>query len=142
MALAVMACAACDGSGTAEEPAAVEQSSPAASAAPAGKSSAPSARALVKALAERGHQLPNARVNTGFCKDAGCVELVSTDAVSVYQFGTVAQAQRYAKVMAGAGPVEQAGVYVLSWAGRRGDELPSKAVRVRMIRDFRALVKG
>src|SRR5687767_5864083 len=79
------------------------------------KDSALSASRLVAQLARRGHDLPNPRVNTGFCQEAGCTQLVTTDSVSVSQFRKAAEAKRYAAAMSNAGPAEHVGPFVLSW---------------------------
>ncbi|MER6892011.1 hypothetical protein [Streptomyces halstedii] len=67
---------------------------------------------------------------------------MTTDSVSIYQFRTLAGAKRYAAAMGDVGPAEQVGPFVVSWAGRRGADLPAKPVRAKLLRDVRALVKA
>ena len=57
---------------------------------------------------------PHPRDNTGACAP-GCTQLITTDAVSVYQWTDAATAQRFCKPELGA--CDQVGVFVLSYAG-------------------------
>ncbi|WP_247595935.1 MULTISPECIES: hypothetical protein [unclassified Rhodococcus (in: high G+C Gram-positive bacteria)] len=63
--------------------------------APAG---AVSARAVVDAVTAAGLPARDPRVNTSFCVDSGCVQLVTTDDFSVYQYVDETAATRQATV--------------------------------------------
>jgi hypothetical protein len=70
-----------------------------AAAAPAG---VVTAQQVVDAFVAAGLPATNVRDNTGpsGCLNMGCVQMVSIDAVSVYQFKDVAAATRYAQTFA------------------------------------------
>lgn len=97
------------------------------------------ARGLVQRLS-RTYDLPRPRENTDFCREAGCVQLITTDTVSVSQWPTEAAAARYARVMRRTGPVEAVGVFVLSWAGRR--QVMPEQVRERMLADAQKIAES
>jgi hypothetical protein len=61
------------------------------------------------------YPLPNPRDNTASCAgQGGCVQLITTDAVSVYQWPDEATAKRFA---GGRLDFDQEGPFVLSYAG-------------------------
>jgi hypothetical protein len=59
-------------------------------------SGAVSAQDVVDAITAAGLPARDPRTNTGFCADSGCVQLVTTDDVSVYQYVDEAAATRMA----------------------------------------------
>jgi len=71
---------------------------------------------------------PNARDNTSACADAGCVQLVTSDAVSIYQWPDDATAQRWAEAMDG-DPFDarQVGPFMLLWDERDERQGPTSA---------------
>lgn len=82
------------------------------------------AKTLAKQLGKR-FRMPNPRDNTAQnCGALKCLQLITTDTVSIYEFGGGAKAKAFAKGMGGAGgPAAQVGRFVLSWNGRRGKDL-------------------
>jgi hypothetical protein len=60
---------------------------------------------------------PHPRDNSGNCQSLGCSHLVTTDAVSVYQWPDVAGARKHAQTVGDQG--FQAGTIVLSYAAAR-----------------------
>lgn len=77
-------------------------------------SSGPTASSVVEELSAL-YPAPNPRDNTGSCAgDGGCVQLVTTDAVSVYQWPDEATARRFA---GGSDAVDVVGPFALSYRG-------------------------
>lgn len=74
----------------------------------------PQVDALVAELAAL-YPVPDPRDNTDFCRAAGCVQMVTTGAVTVSQWPTEADAVRWAE--AAVVDADQAGRFVLSYAG-------------------------
>ncbi|MGW8846608.1 hypothetical protein ACWGNE_02395 [Streptomyces xiamenensis] len=75
------------------------------------------AETVVDELSEL-YPLPNARDNSGSCNgadfgDDACVQLITTDAVSVYQLETVESAKKWADTHGD--DAEQHGVFMLRW---------------------------
>lgn len=88
----------------------------------------PTARQIADRLSDL-YPLPNPRDNTGSCRPAGCRQLITTDAVSVYDWKDEATAKRWA---GGLGKnVRQIGPYVLSWMGSE-QAFTSKEARAKM----------
>jgi hypothetical protein len=77
----------------------------------------PTAQQVVDAFDRAGLPVPNPRDNSGNCKTSGCVQLVTTDAVSVYTWPTEAAAQHQVDVAAG--EAHRRGLVVLSYAAAR-----------------------
>ncbi|WP_344248291.1 hypothetical protein, partial [Actinocorallia libanotica] len=96
-----------------------------------------SAQAVVDALGER-FKLPNPRENTGFCERSGCVQMVTTDPVTIVQFPGPGKAKAYAKGIGG--PSVAVGPIVVSCAGRRGEELWSAKKRKALVAEVRRIV--
>jgi hypothetical protein len=79
-------------------------------------SSGPTASSVVEELSAL-YPAPNPRDNTGSCAgDGGCVQLVTTDAVSVYQWPDEATALRFA---GDSDAVDVVGPFALSYRGDR-----------------------
>jgi hypothetical protein len=100
-----------------------------------------SAATVVDALAQV-HPAPNARDNSRNCVGdggMGCAGLVTTDLISVCAWPDEAGAARQAEVF-GADRADRVGRFVLSYAGRRGDEVVSDDVRAEWESAARELV--
>jgi hypothetical protein len=119
--VAVLAGAAC---GSVDEPRATATSPPRASAPPRpeGSSGEPSAEATagpgptvqqIQAALDAISPTRHPRENTGSCAAAGCIGLVTTGAVSIYQWPDVAAAARF--LAKGGGTADRIGPYVLSY---------------------------
>lgn len=99
-------------------------------------SSGPSAAAVVDEISAL-YPAPNPRDNTDSCAgDGGCVQLVTTDAVSVSQWPDEATAIRYA---GGRANVDQVGPFVLSYAGTE-QKLTSDEARAAYAQRVRELL--
>lgn len=68
-----------------------------ASAAPTG----PTAQAVVDQFVASGLPVPNPRDNSKNCKTLGCIELITTDAISIYVWPNESSAQHQVDVAAG-----------------------------------------
>lgn len=95
----------------------------------------PTAQQIADRLAEL-YPLPNPRDNTNSCAPQ-CRQLITTDAVSIYEWATEGQARRFAD---GRGDVRQVGRYVLSWAGE-GQALTSAEARADMVAELRRMLR-
>lgn len=120
---------------------------PASSAAPVSSPAIVSARLTAKAVSDRLavlYPLPNVRDNTGYAKDAGVVEAITSDAVTVLRFADDAKAQAWVDSFsqAGAADVRRAGVFVLSWAKRSEQDSTSADARAAMFGELQRLVSG
>jgi hypothetical protein len=100
-------------------------------------STGPTAQNVVDAL---GPLFPvgNQRDNTGTCEPTGCEQLITTDAVSVYQWPDEAAAVSFATGLGDV--VQQVGPFVLSYAGTEQQLTPrgaraAFAARVRTLLD-------
>lgn len=92
----------------------------------------PTARQVVARL-ERLYPLPNQRDNTGACAPA-CRALITTDAVSVYDWKTAAAAKRWTSASA-----DVVGPYVLSYAGTE-QQMTSKEARADMAAEVKRML--
>ncbi|MDL4812846.1 hypothetical protein [Actinomadura opuntiae] len=106
-------------------------------------SPAPTARTIVTRLADL-YPLPNPTDNTGACAakkgstGKGCVQLITTDAVSVYEFGDAATAAHWTKEMRKLGDWRQVGRFVLAWTAR-DQKFTSKDARAKMVAAVRKM---
>lgn len=82
------------------------------------------------------YPLPNPRDNTNSCAPQ-CRQLITTDAVSIYEWATEGQARRFAD---GRDDVRQVGRYVLSWAGEE-QALTSAEARADMVAELRRMLR-
>lgn len=103
--------------------------------------SALTARTVVDRLGAL-YPLPNARDNTGYGRDAGVVEAITTDAVTVLRFSDETRAQRWVEsfTKAGSADVRRAGVFVLSWVAKSEQDWTSAEAREAMHRELQRLV--
>lgn len=88
------------------------------------------------------YPLPNLRVNTGYGADAGVVEAVTTDAVTVLRFDSEQRAQAWVDGFgkSGSADVRRAGVFVLSWASSGEQDLTAEEARVAMLAELGRLI--
>ncbi|MEN3269717.1 hypothetical protein [Pseudonocardia sp.] len=101
-------------------------------------SSGPSAQEVVDNLNPL-FPVGNQRDNTESCTSAGCSQLITTDAVSVYRMRDESTAANFADGLGDA--VEQIGPFVLSYSGSEQQLTPSE-MRAAYARQVRALVGG
>lgn len=100
--------------------------------------SGPSAADVARELSAL-YPTPNPRDNTGFCAgDGGCVQLITTDAVSIYQWPDEATAVRHANGREG-GAVDRVGPFVLSYGDER-QRLTSAEARAAYVDRIRELL--
>lgn len=101
------------------------------------------AQQIVDALS-RLYPLPNPTDNTGACAGSagntdGCVQLITTDSVSVYAFRTAAVSKRWVTAMKANGDWRQIDKYALAWTAR-DQALTSKEARGKMVAEVHRLV--
>ncbi|XVU25801.1 hypothetical protein ACQPZJ_01715 [Actinoplanes sp. CA-054009] len=95
------------------------------------------AQMVIDAIAEK-WPLPNPQDNTGSCAGkegaaGGCVQLITTDAVSVYEFADEATAKNWVTKMKANGDWRQAGRFALAWTARDQD-MTDKDARTDMVK--------
>ncbi|MFC4054640.1 hypothetical protein ACFOY4_33540 [Actinomadura syzygii] len=132
---------------------ATEDEPPAKAAAPSAAPSVASSRAAgvtARQIAERLaklYPLPNPTDNTGSCAakpgdtGKGCKQLITTDAVSIYEFEDPATATRWVKAMKANGDWRQVGRYALAWTAR-DQRFTSKEARTKMAAEVRKMIGG
>jgi len=101
-------------------------------------SSGPSALEVVDDLNPL-HPVGAQRDNTESCTSAGCEQLITTDAVSVYRMRDEPTAARFVNGLGDA--VEQIGPFVLSYSGSE-QQLTTSETRAAYARQVRALIRG
>ncbi|MEU8821809.1 hypothetical protein [Actinoplanes sp. NPDC048796] len=95
------------------------------------------AQTVVDAIAAK-WPLPNPEDNTSACAGKegaadGCVQLITTDAVSVYEYADAATAKRWVTEMKKQGDWRQAGRFALAWTARDQD-MTDKDARADMVK--------
>jgi hypothetical protein len=95
-----------------------------------------SAQQVVDQLGQS-HPMPNPRDNTGSCyaDGQGCLQLVTTDAVSVYQWKDEGLAKRWVDSV-GKDNATRVGVFVLNYGGRE-----QKATTAKVRKDWAGQLK-
>lgn len=88
------------------------------------------------------YPLPNLRDNTGYGRDAGVVEAITTDAVTVLRFADETQAQKWVEsfTKAGSADARRAGVFVLSWIAKSEQDWTSAEAREAMHKELQRIV--
>lgn len=99
------------------------------------------AQVVVDAIAEK-WPVPHPDDNTDACAGkegaaGGCVQLITTDAVSVYEFADAATAKTWVTKMKVNGDWRQAGRFALAWTAR-DQHLTDKAARADMVKIAKA----
>jgi hypothetical protein len=117
--LIVAAATACTSADSDDSPASASSpTTPTSSAAPSADVAVPDASEIVSAFTSAGLPAPNPRDNTaGNCPDLQCVQLVTTDAISVYTFSSEGPAVHFAEAFGT--EAHRDGLVVLSYAGAR-----------------------
>ncbi len=136
---AVSAAAACAAEPPVERTAAPPRARPTVAAAPspAGTAPGPTAQQIAAAL-DAVHPTRHPRDNTASCAvTAGCLGLVTTGTVSIYQWPDVSSAARF--VGEGSGTADRIGPYVLSYRTRE-QRVTSAEVRRAYADRVRAMV--
>lgn len=131
---------------TEDDPPAKAAASSAAPSATPSRTAGPSARLIAERLAKL-YPLPNPTDNTGSCAarpgdtGKGCKQLITTDAVSIYEFDAPATAARWVKAMKANGDWRQVGRYALAWTAR-DQRLTSEEARANMLGEVRKMIGG